>query len=283
MLGFPRVGALVAACVLAAVSGCSEEPENSVLDGDRIVVAISNDSPGFALGTLNPSGFDVDLAKAIGQALKKPVTFTQVALANRQAVLKSGQVDLVVQTFSITQARRDEGIDFAGPYMVTSQGLGVRAGDGRITDASSLRGRNVCVPEGTTPADVEIPGATLHPRKTDEECADAVLGGDADAMFTDTLVLHGYVHARPELKLVLPGTFGSNQYYGVGLLARHRNDCVRLNRVIQGFLQNSWRTEFLATLPDAAKAHPGQSAAEGDFEGLFKPAPSDSQKLSCKL
>ncbi|MGH3856352.1 MAG: transporter substrate-binding domain-containing protein, partial [Pseudonocardiaceae bacterium] len=265
---------------LVLLAGCAPEPspspDPSILTG-TIIVGVRNDSPGFATGDLNPAGFD--MMKAIGVALHTPVTPTLLTSAGREGVLKNRNAAIVIAVYSITPSRNQQGIDFAGPYMVSPQALLVRADDMSITTGGSLRGKSVCTVATTTGADVIIPGVNMTPKDpTAQECVDNLLMHNTDAFFTDALVLYGYTHAHPgKFKVVLPGAFGENQYYGIGLLGHHHADCLKLNAVISDYLRTQWRRDFQAELPDAVAAYPG-SDTSGDFESHFKPTDSDMLK-----
>src|SRR6266542_6455045 len=74
------------------------------------------------------------------------------AISDRINALKDGRVKLVVNVFSITDARR-KSIRFAGPYLITKQGVMVRAGDDRIQSVAQLEGKTVCTLAGSTSLD----------------------------------------------------------------------------------------------------------------------------------
>ncbi|MGH3718956.1 MAG: transporter substrate-binding domain-containing protein [Pseudonocardiaceae bacterium] len=271
------VGALV------LLAGCVSKPDPSILTG-TIIVGVLEDSPGFAVGDLNPAGFDIDLMNAIGAGLRTPVTAKPFTVADRERMLDSRNVTIAIATYSITPSRNQRGIDFAGPYMVSPQALLVRADDTSITTKDSLLGKSVCTVAAATGADVTIPGANMTPKDpTNRGCVDDLREHKTDAVFTDALILYGYTHANPgKFKVVLSGAFGELQYHGIGLLGNHHADCLRLNEVISDYLRTQWRHDFQAEFPDAVAAYPGSDTSVGDFESQFKPKSSDTA-LSCKL
>lgn len=263
-------------------SSCPLTPEPSILTG-TIVVGVVDETPGFSLGALNPAGFDINLMKAIGATLRTPVTSTPLTIADRGPKLHSRNVTLTIAMYSITTARNEAGIDFAGPYMVTPQALLIRADDTRITTTDDLRGKSICTQKESTGSNVKIPGADMTTQPpTTAECVDLLGKGSTDAVFTDALILYGFTHVnKDKFKVILTGDFGELQYYGIGLLGHHHADCLKLNEVIRDYLRTQWRTDFRATLQDAVTAYPGDSS--GDFESHFKPHDSDMGKLACKL
>lgn len=268
---------------LVLLTSCAAKPDPSILTG-TIIVGVVVDAPGFAVGDLNPAGFDIDLMNAVGAGLHTPVTSKPFTVADRERMLDSGNVTLAIATYSITTSRNQRGIDFAGPYMVTPQALLVRAEDTSITTKDSLRGKSVCTVAASTGAEVTIPNAITTKRDTTRECVDDLLAHNTDAVFEDALILYGYTHANPgKFKVVLPGVFGELQYYGIGLRGHHHADCLKLDGVISTYLRTQWRHDFQAELPDAVAAYPGNDTNGGDFESRFKPKDSDQTTLSCKL
>jgi glutamate transport system substrate-binding protein len=279
-----RATALVLGLLLLA--GCSPEQEDkkSPLEDATVAVGMVNDSPGLSIGTTKLAGFDVDLVAALGRNLRSQMPPTLLNSGDRDGYILLKKATIVVAGYSITQERRDAGVDFAGPYIVSPQAMMVRRNDNRFIGATSIQRKRICVVEGTTGPPVPLPGAIRGVAATTHQgCVDMLARGDADAVFTDELILHGFTHAnRGKFKVVLPGIFGSNQYYGVGLLRGRHADCERLNDAIKDFLQNQWRHDFQDTLQDAVAAYPGNKPG-GDFESHFKPTDTDIRKLSCKL
>ncbi|MGH3810197.1 MAG: transporter substrate-binding domain-containing protein [Pseudonocardiaceae bacterium] len=268
---------------LVLLVGCGD-PDPSILTG-TIIVGVVEDQPGFGAGALNPAGFDIDLMNAIGVGLSTPVTAKPFTYADREPMLKSSNVTLVIATYSITPARNQQGIDFAGPYMISPQALLIRADDTSVTTKDSLKNKSVCTIAKSTGVPVNLPIVnTMTQHLTARECVDDLRAHNIDAVFTDALVLYGYTHANPgKFKVVLPGVFGELQYYGIGLRGRHHADCLKLNAVISDYLRTQWRHNFQTQFPDAVTAYPGSDTSGGDFESRFKPKGSDQTTLSCKL
>ncbi len=222
---------------------------------------------------------------AIGAELHVPVTSKPFTIPDRERMLDSGNVTIVIATYSITPSRNQRDIDFAGPYMVSPQALLIRADDTSITTKDSLRDKSVCTQAEGTGVPVDIPGTHKTTKdSTTKGCVDKLLQHNTDAVFTDALVLYGYMHANPNtFKVVLPGVFGELQYYGIGLRGHHHADCLKLNAVISDYLRTQWRRDFQSELPEAVAAYPGSDTSGGDFESHFKPQGSDMAALSCKL
>ena len=113
----------------------------------KLKIGIPFDEPG--IGTKNGtsySGFDVETALYVAKALgvsDANITWVEATGADREQKLQSGEVDLVVSTYSITDERKKI-VDFAGPYFVAHQDLLVRRNEEEIAGPDTLDGRTLC-------------------------------------------------------------------------------------------------------------------------------------------
>lgn len=98
----------------------------------------------------NRSGFDHDLTNWLGAQLGFTAVPTLALTKDREEELRSGRASLVIATYSITD-KRQEKVDFAGPYMLSHQGIMVRTEDkDAYRTVADLRGKTVCVTSGST-------------------------------------------------------------------------------------------------------------------------------------
>ncbi|GAA2210909.1 glutamate ABC transporter substrate-binding protein [Nonomuraea monospora] len=216
--------------VVAVASGCGGGSESyaSVVDkaknDKKLVIGVKADQPGLGLRTPDGSftGFDIEVAKYVAKQLgvePSGITFKETVSANREAFIEQGQVDLVVATYSITDARKQK-VSFAGPYFVAGQDLLVRADDAALTGPEALNGKKLCSVAGSTPAQkVKSEYAKevqLQEERTYSACVDRVLGGQLDAITTDNVILAGYA-AQHSGKLKVVGKTFSTEKYGIGL------------------------------------------------------------------
>ena len=149
--------------------------------------------PSDALTTAEMQGFDVDVAKAIGDGLGVETCF---ATPSWDAITAGNWVDkwdVSVGSMTITEDR-EKILDFSVPYYYTPAVVAVRTDSG-ITDLAGLAGQALCAGTATTyetwlghgdlgstvdvvaeaPADI-----TVVPLETDQECAQAIAAGRED-------------------------------------------------------------------------------------------------------
>jgi glutamate transport system substrate-binding protein len=194
------------------------------VNAETITIGVKFDQPGLGMknadGTM--SGFDVDVARYVAQQLgyaAGEIIWIEAPSGQREALIRNGQVNYVVATYSITDARKQK-VGFAGPYLVAGQSLLVRADQTGITGAQSLQhNKKLCSVAGSTPAQRikdRYPGVQLQRYDTYSACVEALKNGAIDAVTTDDVILAGYAAQSPgTFKLV--GQPFSREEYGIGL------------------------------------------------------------------
>jgi len=178
--------------------------------------------PSDALTTTEMQGFDVDVAKAIGDSLGVETCFATPSWDAITAGNWADKWDVSVGSMTITTARQQI-LDFSVPYYYTPAVIAVRADSG-ITDLAGLEGQALCVGAATTydqwlnhdmeglglPASsiyAEAPNVTVVPLETDQECAQAIAAGREDFVgyVTSSTVVDANIAAGfPVVKLGSP-------------------------------------------------------------------------------
>ncbi len=198
-------------------------------------------------------GFEVDLITALADEFDFDWTPVPLTRAERITALDgSRDIAFVVANFSI-DAKREEAIDFAGPYFQDSQGV-----YGRVDIASALeipRGKKTCSPEATS-ALAKLTELEVDPQsaKTLIECFRMYNDGVVDAVSTDALVLESYIAANANAidgHSVSRKIYTMNsERYGIGIPNGRPRLCQELNKVIQDFLNARWTTSYETNFPD---------------------------------
>jgi polar amino acid transport system substrate-binding protein len=146
------------------------------------------------VGSTTPTGFDVDLAKAVAKGWGIKVKFVPTAFTGLLPALSSKKCDLIWSGIFVTPERTKQFP--AVPYMKSRRALLVKAGNPEnITSPQSLSGKTVSTEAGTKYVDAlklldkqlkakGKPGITIqtYPKATDASAA--VLTGRADADLT---------------------------------------------------------------------------------------------------
>ena len=258
-------GLLLAGCSSEAGSQAEDAAENTAAvetdvefeagttmaalnEAGSITVGTKFDQPGF--GLLNPDGvpegFDVEIAKIVAAKLgieAEDIQWTETVSANRESFIANGQVDFIVATYTINDARKQL-VDFAGPYYEAGQDIMVAKGNpDDIAGPDDLAGKNVCSVEGSTPAQNirdNYPEATLTLFDVYSKCADALANGQVDAVTTDNVILTGLVSGSPD-DFELVGNPFTQEPYGIGLTLGDTEFRNFINDVLEeAFEDGSW-------------------------------------------
>ena len=250
-----RIGAVTAAAAIAlglaacgssdSGSGSSGSASADAPTGKKIKIGTKFDQPGLGLkkGT-EMSGFDVDVATYVAKELGSnagDIEWVQAVSAQRETLLSSGQVDMIVATYSITDKRKEQ-VSFAGPYFIAGQDLLVRADESAIKGKADLDGKKLCSVKGSTPAQKvkdEIPGVNLQEFATYSECVAGLVSKAVDAVTTDDTILAGFA-AQDQFKgkLKVVGQTFSTENYGIGLKKGDTEMCTKVTDAINKMIKD---------------------------------------------
>ncbi|GAA2090995.1 glutamate ABC transporter substrate-binding protein [Actinomadura alba] len=275
-----RIGVALAgvAAVGMALTGCSEKKASSVADKDKLIIGVKYDQPSLGLKTTSGvEGIDVDVAKYIAKKLgvaEKDIEFKEARSANRETFLQNGTVDMIIATYSITEARKPK-VTFAGPWVITHQDIMIRSDDTSIKDLASLKGKKLCavsgsnswknITEGPNKLNLKVATETV-PAQGYDECMTKLKGKSIDAISTDATILAGFVNREGSSFKVANAAF-TDEKYGVGLKKGDTKGCEAINKAIadmykDGTAQQLWTKWFgKANLPFETAQPPAEGCA----------------------
>ncbi|WP_058486693.1 transporter substrate-binding domain-containing protein [Defluviitalea phaphyphila] len=222
---------IILSVIFAGLTGCSSEEKTSseqnssdevqaIKDRGVLKVGVKVDVPNF--GYKNPEtgeieGFEVDIAKAIAKKIlgdENKIELQAVTAKTRGPLLDSGEVDMVVATFTITEERK-KSYNFSESYYTDAVGLLVKKDSG-IKSFKDLDGKTIGVAQSATSktalqeeADklgitVEFAEFASYP-----EINAALTSGRVDCFSVDGSILSGYVSDSTE---ILPDKFAPQDY-----------------------------------------------------------------------
>jgi len=194
------------------------------------------DQSTYHFGYLNPldgqiEGFDIDMLHAVAAAIfgnPDKIRFVSVSDAQRIPAIRSGKVDIVAHTMTITCARLRQ-VDFSTVYLDAAQRVLVL----RNSPAASLhdlRGHKICATSGSTSlaytrkyfGSARPDSAVPVPYWTD--CLVLLQEGKVAAISTDDTILAGLAAQDPETKIIGPPL--TSEPYGLAS-SLHHPDFVR--------------------------------------------------------
>ncbi len=228
----------------------------------RGYLSVGVDQNSYRWGYRNPNnstgeleGFDIDLAHRIAKDIlgdENKVQFKAIPTNERIPAIRSGRVDMVVRTMTITCDRLKQ-VAFSAPYFLTGQQV-LAPKTSKITGYdTSLDGRKVCSATGSTaydhlsadkkngrlPASTDI--TTTVPNQLD--CLVRLQLGEVDAVVTDGALAASQAAQDPSV--ALKGTSFTKEFYGVAMKLG-ADDLVRqVNRILENYRKDGgWKASY---------------------------------------
>ena len=259
----PGYTVALAASLALGLAACGGSGHAADGDGKQLTIGVKYDQPGLSYKTDSGQlkGFNVDVARYIARKLGVPpshITWKEVVSGNRETFIQTGQVDLVVETYSITKERMQK-VAFGGPFFLAHQRLLVRSNDRSISGPTTLAGHKLCSIAGSTPAQrikQEYPKVQLQEYSQDAECVSALLNGAIDAMTTDDVILAGYA-SQHHGKLKVVGPSMSDENYGIGLKKSDTKLKNQVNAAVTQMIKDgTWKKLFRKNIPGSVYPTP---------------------------
>jgi ABC-type amino acid transport substrate-binding protein len=152
-------------------------------------------------------GYDVDLAREVGQRLGVKVDFVYVGFDSLYDAVRTGKVDAVVSGVPYDPTLT-ENLSFGVWYFNAGQYLAVRAGSSGIRTVGDLAGRRLGVELGST-GDLEArrlqaksSGLVVDPYHSAAEALKALTDGKVDAVVVDAISAYQYMSQGGQITLV---------------------------------------------------------------------------------
>jgi polar amino acid transport system substrate-binding protein len=238
---------------------------NLVAAEKPLVVGMELQYPPFEMSDKDgkPSGVSVDLAYALGKYLGREVKIENIAWDGLIPSLKTGKVDLIISSMTITK-QRAKTIDFSVPYaqsnlaILTSPKSGVK----NITDLNQ-KGKKIAVKKGTTGhiyASKYLKNADLLVFDKENAAVLEVIQNKADGFLYDQLTIYKNWNKHKDTTIALLEPFQkSPEHWGMAI--KKGND------------------EFKSKVNAFIK----QAKSDGTFDGLSKKYLTEARATFDKL
>lgn len=154
----------------------------------------------------NLTGFDIEVAQAIGEKLGVEVEFVEAEWDSLLAAIDSGRIDTVINAVSITSERQKK-YDFTSPYVSLYRNIIVKGDNDTIKSLEDLNGTNCAENITTEYADrLEELGATIVPIDTLQQAFDLITSGRADFTILEDIQFYPYLKEHPDADLKIAFT-----------------------------------------------------------------------------
>ncbi|MGH3900615.1 MAG: glutamate ABC transporter substrate-binding protein [Pseudonocardiaceae bacterium] len=220
-----------------------------IAERGHLIAGIDQDTHQFAFRntTLWQEGFDIDIVRDIVEAIfgdRERVVFRPLDVTDRVRTVKSGHVDLLVATSTITCRRREQ-VEFSTVYYEAGQRVLVNRGSA-VTGLDDPRIGRVCAARGSTSlgkilAAPSKPVAVGVAATTD--CLMLLQLAEIDAISTDDALLASMAAQDPRTEIIGPRI--TEEPYGIAI-SKDTPDLVRfVNAVLERRVQDGrWQTSY---------------------------------------
>ena len=223
---------IVLLCISIADLSRAETTLEKIDKSGTLIIGTRTGSPPFAYVNKNNEwvGFSIDLVeKAILPVLNKKLN-KQIKLEKKESapqtripLLQSNAVDLIAETMTDTQSRRDN-VDFSLTFFVTGAQFLVKKG-GAIKGIQTIAGKRIAAQQGSTNAKIireRVPSAKLLEFPDQPAAFQALAQGQVQAYTNDGIQLAGLKAKAPKPDdWAGVGEFFSYEPYGI---AMRKND-----------------------------------------------------------
>ncbi|WP_293662826.1 ABC transporter substrate-binding protein [Rhodoferax sp. OV413] len=194
-----------------------------------------------------PTGFDVDIANALCEQIKRKCEFVEQVWDSMIPGLVAKKYDVIISSMSITDERMKE-VDFTDKYYNTPSRLVLKKGV-TFTDAASIKGKKIGVLKGSTQekyalGDLKPAGVVVNSYEAQDQVYLDIKSGRLDGTVADYMEVTGGFLSKPEgakyelvgPDLKMPQYFG----YGAGVALRKGEDKLKgeLNDAIKSIRAN---------------------------------------------
>lgn len=218
---------LAAGCAPAAPSAPAPSSSSTdilahIVQSKQIRVGVVNDNPPFsAIGSSGSlEGYDVDIVNSISADLGATPQMVKVDGPGRVSGLQTGQLDMSVADFSITNARALV-ISFSQPYLVIHYRLVVAEGSPlKTTDDANVPSVSIATPLGGTSTDqlkTAMPKAQIQTLSSVADVKQALTSGQATAAVFDDISVASFLSQQSGKYKVLDGHLPGGDRIGVGI------------------------------------------------------------------
>ncbi|MDR3231486.1 MAG: transporter substrate-binding domain-containing protein [Synergistaceae bacterium] len=206
--GMGRIFSILLACMLVVGLSLTAEAADGTLE--KIVKAgkiVIGSAPGYYPFEMMDKkgefiGYDIDVGRAIADALGVSAEFRQFEFAGLIPALQAGEIDILLSGMSIT-GKRALSVSFSLPYFETGQVLMVRKSDAGTKSWKDLdkKGKKIATPQGQTSAllaESIIKEAEILHFPTFPETSLALVNGQVDGVIYDQPGILVYEARNPD-------------------------------------------------------------------------------------
>jgi arginine/ornithine transport system substrate-binding protein len=230
--------ALLAACGKKEEAAAPAAPASAPVAAApaELTVAIDPTYEPFTFKTADgqPTGFDVDIANALCEQIKRKCVFVEQVWDSMIPGLNAKKYDVIISSMSITDDRLKE-VDFTDKYYNTPSRIVLKKGT-KFTDAASIKGKKIGVLKGSTQekyalGELKTAGVVVNSYEAQDQVYLDIKSGRLDGTVADYMEVTGGFLSKPEgakYELVGPDLKDPKYFgYGAGIALRKGEDALK--------------------------------------------------------
>lgn len=146
----------------------------------------------------NLTGYDVEVAKAIGKELGVRVEFEEIGWDGLLGFLDNGTVDLVLNQVGVTETRREK-YDFSEPYLYSYPALIIHEDNPDIHSWEDSRGHEASLNVSSNYADIAHEyNMTITTSDTFSKDIELLLAGRTECLINSTVAFSDFINKKPD-------------------------------------------------------------------------------------
>lgn len=208
---------LLAALVLTACGSPAHDADNPVKAAGVLRVGTEGVYSPFSYhdpATGQLTGYDVDVARAVGEKLGVNVEFVETPWDSIFAALEANRFDVVANQVTITPERQQK-YDLSEPYSIGEGVIVTRADDTSITSLDDLKGKVSAQSTTSNWADVaRQAGARVESVEGFAQAATLLNQGRVDATINDSIAVYAYLAETGDTSIKIAAQTGEKSEQG---------------------------------------------------------------------
>ncbi|NFI58092.1 amino acid ABC transporter substrate-binding protein [Clostridium botulinum] len=232
---------------------CKSNKQESASSKNEIIIGMDDTfvPMGFKDGSGETVGFDVDLAKAVGEKLNKEVKFQSIDWSMKESELNNGNIDLIWNGYSITDERK-ENVEFSKVYLNNRQVI-ITLADSKINSKNDLINAKVGAQNQSSAVDAikadsdmmsKFHGGNVVTFETNNDALMDLEAGRIDAVVADEILAKYYTNERGKEKYkILNDDFGAEDY-AVGIKKGDTSFVQEFNNALNSVIEDGTGTKI---------------------------------------
>ncbi|WP_460287062.1 amino acid ABC transporter substrate-binding protein [Clostridium sp. CTA-7] len=225
---------------------CEGKKMKNSIDKDELILGFDDTfvPMGFKDENGEYTGFDIELAKEVGEKLGKTIKFQPIDWSMKETELNNGNIDFIWNGYSVTEERK-ENVEFSKVYLNNRQVI-ITLANSKINSKADLKGATVGAQNQSSAVDAieadkdivkSFKDSKVVTFETNNEALMDLEAGRLDAVVADEILIKYYINQRGAEKYkILNDDFGK-ETYAVGMRKDDKELVDAFNKVLDEIIK----------------------------------------------